>query len=512
MADLIEYIRWRGDLSFWERPFNEVDNLVLSQICYHCFDGIVPGHGEGAVTLRDAADRFFEHPERGEIPGQDQARNNEFLREVKDSERFSEILMRDYVNIIMDSHRYGAQTQFAAFHFCLPDESHYIGFRGTDNTVVGWREDFKISYMVTEAQEHAAEYLRRVMQEMENWKDQIWRVGGHSKGGNLALYSALCLPPEMQDALTTIYNNDGPGIAPEMFDKESYRRLRGRIRKIVPEYDIIGMLFEKREIRENPAGDRGRLLVVGSSEKGAMQHWALTWQVKRDHFERKTRIHPEASKIAEILDRWVTSASFEEREAFVSTLFDAMDQFGPAMSDVINAGLRGYNTILSGLLRGSPETRTAVGKYFQSLLNVGVESAVENVKEALESVGNAVRSRTKEIGEGREALEQALCEKDTERAKREDRDERLNNQIQSTKILESGGERDRENPPDLGTDLTGEEERWEKQEQAQAREQNQLRSLPGPVRKSRAQWGKKGRKKRASSLSWKMTKNRSSRP
>ena len=272
------------------------------------------------------------------------------------------------------------------------------------------------------------------------------------------------------------------------------------------------MLFEKREIRENPAGDRGRLLVVGSSEKGAMQHWALTWQVKRDHFERKTRIHPEASKIAEILDRWVTSASFEEREAFISTLFDAMDQFGPAMSDVINAGLRGYNTILSGLLRGSPETRTAVGKYFQSLLNVGVESAVENVKGALESVGNAVRSRTKEIGEGREALEQALCEKDTERAKREDRDERLNNQIQRTKILESGGERDRENPPDLGADLTGEEERWEKQEQAQAREQNQLRSLPGPVRKSRAQWGKKGRKKRASSLSWKMTKNRSSRP
>lgn len=480
MADLIEYIRWRGDLPFGEKSFNEVDNLVLSQVCYHCFDGIVPGRGEGYVTLREAADRFFEYPERGAIPGQDPQRNNEFLREVKDSERFSGVLMGDAVSISVNAPREGCQTQFAAFHFLLPDGSHYVGFRGTDNTVVGWREDFMISYMVTEAQERAADYLRAVMLETENYQGEIWRVGGHSKGGNLALYSALALPPSMQDALTTVYSNDGPGIAPQMFDKESYQRLRGRVRKIVPEYDIIGMIFEKREVRENPDSDRGRLLVVGSSEKGAMQHWALSWQVKRDRFERKTAMDPNSVKIAELLDRWVTSATFEEREAFITTAFDAMDQFGPTMSDVLSVGIRGYNTIASDLLLGSAETRAAAGKFFQSLFSESVENAKENVNRALEAVGKVVKrgTRDEEMAEGTDAPLVDESNEDVEDSKDDE-------------ALKAQGEKS-----------------WEKK----AADLPQKRSLYGTVRTNREKWVKTGRKKRTLSPSWRMIKEQSSRP
>lgn len=440
MADLIEYIRWRGDLTFLERPFNEVDNLVLSQIAYHAFDGIVPGEttavatgltatemaggtdteaveasatemvgdgtaeaaaatGAGAklyagnvtvsvtapalmsrfIRLQDAADLFFIDPSRGAIPGQDQTRNNEFLREAADSARFRDVLLSDYVNRISDSEE--LQTQFCALVFTLPDGSCYIAFRGTDDTIVGWREDFMISYTVTYAQLQSVEYLKRHLQE-DPIPGRVWRVGGHSKGGNLALYGAAHLPDDLLSKLSGVYSNDGPGLDPELADSEKIKRLNGIYHKIVPAYDIIGMLLEDREACQKADW----LTIVKSSEKGIMQHWALSWQVEGDHFQRAKELDKAADSSNQLFDRWVSSASFDEREAFVGTLFDAMGVFGPNMSDFLNAGLKSGGALAEGFFHGSAETKAAVAKFFKSLGEQNKINAEEKAQEREEWV------------------------------------------------------------------------------------------------------------------------------
>lgn len=448
MADLIEYVRWRGDLSFLERPFNEIDNLVLSQISYHAFDGIVPAPGQGAVTLRKAADRFFEDPRRGAIPGQDQTRNNEFLCAAAGSRRFGSALMSDYVNEIEDEPD-ARRTQFCAVCFSLEDASRYIAFRGTDDTVVGWREDFMIAYTVTHAQKRAAEYVagllekdlkaaacvpERVIREAEalaavsagmscragkeqpaepglysgstaasekqelvstysfRSRNRAWRIGGHSKGGNLAAYAAAGLRQDLLEMVCGVYSNDGPGLSPQVlgsFAEHALDRLKGKYHKIVPAYDIIGMLFEPGNVRENPLSCSDWLTVVGSSEKGIMQHWALSWQVCTDCFERRDRLEDGALKQGSILDRWVTSASFDEREAFISTVFNTMDRLGPNMSDVLNSKVSDQTVIITELLKGNSETRSAVNKFFQSLNEenrINLENAVNAAGEALKKL------------------------------------------------------------------------------------------------------------------------------
>lgn len=431
MADLIEYIRWRGDLTFLERPFNEVDNLVLSQIAYHAFDGIVPGETTAEadvgvnscasnvsvpatgpasryIRLQDAADIFFTDPGRGAIPGQDQTRNNEFLREAADSARFRDVLLSDYVNRVSDSEE--LQTQFCALVFTLPDGSCYTAFRGTDDTIVGWREDFMISYMVTYAQLQSVEYLERHLRE-DPIPGRKWRVGGHSKGGNLAMYSAAHLPDDLLPKLTGVYSNDGPGLDPELADSEKIKRLNGIYHKIVPAYDIIGMLLEDREACQKADW----LTIVKSSEKGIMQHWALSWQVERDHFQRAKELDRAADSSNQMLDRWVSSASFEEREAFVGTLFDAMGVFGPNMSDFLNAGLKSSGALAESYFHGSAENKAAVSKFFKSLSvqnKINAEEKAqereEKLRETKERWDAAVAAATRRLHERSDSLGTAV--------------------------------------------------------------------------------------------------------
>ena len=250
MGNIITYLKWRGDLDFRERPFCEADNLVLSALVYLDFTGIVPETAEeGAVTVKEAAGKYVR---RQQEEGQSPTSFDPVLAQMAAGRRYRDAQLSCYRQKTEET----IQTQFAALQIGLGDGTFYLAFRGTDDSIVGWREDFSISYRTVPAQQAAVEYLRQTMTR----EGRVYRLGGHSKGGNLAMYAAAMCGAELADRLIAVYNNDGPGICPDMLDAQGYDRIRDRLVRIVPQFSVIGMLFEP----DVPP------LIVASSARGLM--------------------------------------------------------------------------------------------------------------------------------------------------------------------------------------------------------------------------------------------------
>ena len=204
MANIMDYLDWRGDLSFESSEFNEVDNLILAQLVYVDFAGIVPKLGSGEkITLKEASSRFFEtHDEKEILERVSMTKMAAFvMKKMAETRRFGEILLSDYVDDISDEE----QSQFSVVCITLEDGSLFVSFCGTDNTIVGWREDFNMGYLaVTPGQLKAVDYLNQVVTP----EYQVVRVGGHSKGGNLAMVAGMYANFWVKDRIVSIYNNE----------------------------------------------------------------------------------------------------------------------------------------------------------------------------------------------------------------------------------------------------------------------------------------------------------------
>ena len=192
MSDIFDYLKWRGDLSFEADPFNDVDNLVLAELSYTCFDGLVSDSGE-EVPLTSVRESFFLTRDRDVLMKSDDHMDRAplLMDGMVSGDRYRCTMLSDYINIV-DTEQ---DLQISAVVFHLSDGSAYIAFRGTDNTVTGWKEDFNMSYMPeTPGQRMAKEYLQRVASRIR----KPLRVGGHSKGGNFAVYSSAFADPDIK--------------------------------------------------------------------------------------------------------------------------------------------------------------------------------------------------------------------------------------------------------------------------------------------------------------------------
>ncbi|MBQ9317267.1 MAG: DUF2974 domain-containing protein, partial [Atopobiaceae bacterium] len=231
MANINDYLQWRGDISLEERSFNDADNVILSVLSYLDFTGIVPGERTGAgIGLALACRRLLERAGGDVVPYvRSLAKiDSTFVELMADSRRFGSATLRSYVDVVDEAR----SLQFSAFQVDLPSGETYVAFRGTDSTLVGWREDFMLSFEVTEAQREAATYLERALVRAAE-QGRMVRVGGHSKGGNLAEYAAVCCPSELRERIVRVYSNDGPGMAPEVMRRDGREVLGDRLRRIV---------------------------------------------------------------------------------------------------------------------------------------------------------------------------------------------------------------------------------------------------------------------------------------
>ncbi len=309
MADIMDYLLWRGDLGFGQSEFNEVDNLILSELVYVEFNGIVPGPGEGEITLSEASRLFFERHTDEEIQAKvSSTKMAAFLmRRMAETERFSGILLSGYVNDI----NLDEQSQFSAVTVKLGDGRTNVVYSGTDSTIVGWREDFNMIFLEhTPGQQKALAYLEHAAEKT----DGPLRIMGHSKGGNLAVYAATHCKQEFHDRMEIIYSNDGPGFTDSMISLENYRLLLPRIHTIIPESSIVGMLFEHE--------------VVASKNSGAGQHDVMSWEVLGPQLVHLNKVNEKALILDKSLKAWIGGMDAEGRSALVDTLFGILDDAG----------------------------------------------------------------------------------------------------------------------------------------------------------------------------------------
>lgn len=345
MANLFDYLDWRGDLSFSETDLCEVDNLILSMISYVNFDEVLPTDGSGrAVTLLDAA-RGYVRLHRGKpayvgliVPPEVVS----LMAKAAKSRRFGQIRITGYVNRIDDE----TQMQFSAMTYDLGNDKHYVAFRGTDDTLIGWKENFNMSFMhPVPAQTAAVEYLN----EMASRTEGELYVGGHSKGGNLAVYAAVLCDPLYKERILWVYNNDGPGFTKEFIADPLYISMRTRLRTIVPQSSVVGMLLEHEEIYE----------VVKSAEAGLLQHNGFSWEVLGARFIHLDAVTGESRRIDRTVKMWLSDMSDEEREAFVESLYETVKATNAKTLTDLNADKLALVRVWNQL---PPETRTLIRK------------------------------------------------------------------------------------------------------------------------------------------------------
>ena len=263
-GNIMDYLEWYGDFDFSVLPFNEVDNLILAELSYASLDRIVtepqPGRKITGVPVKEAAQRLMAS---GRVEKSCKLEQNAgfILYQMAKGKRFSDAVLGAYV----DKHDFENQEQFSALHVYLPDDTIFVSYSGTDDTILGWKEDLNMAYqMPVPSQEEAVEYLEKTVPQ----DGRKIRIGGHSKGGNLAIYASVMCYDRLKRRFIEIYNNDGPGFLEPMLEKESYIEIKDRIRTIVPETSIVGMLLEHGDSYE----------VVKSVSKGIMLHDGLSWQ------------------------------------------------------------------------------------------------------------------------------------------------------------------------------------------------------------------------------------------
>ena len=203
------------------------------------------------------------------------------------------------------------ETQFSAITFILDDGTLFLAFRGTDETIVGWKEDFNMAFLnPVPGQEYSVKYVNMVT----GWLHQPFYIGGHSKGGNLAVYSAMKCAPFVQKRIQKIYSLDGPGFRPEVLKECHYNAIEDKVVKLLPHSSMIGMIFE-RDIHYR---------VVESKSHGLLQHDPFSWLVKDDHFVDVGDIYESQRIMNDALNEWILSLNEEQVRTFVDTLYQVI--------------------------------------------------------------------------------------------------------------------------------------------------------------------------------------------
>ena len=363
MANMIDYIDWRGDIEFSQVPLNEVDNLILSAIAYVDFEKIVSPSFNKPILLSTAAKNYLcRH--RGEkaylgaiVPPQIIA----LMAKASRSKRFGKIRVCGYINHVSDE----SQTQFSAITYLLDERHLFVAYRGTDDTIVGWKENFNMSFMhPVPAQLEALSYLEEVAEER---REDIY-VGGHSKGGNLAVYALAKSSDSTRERIINAFNNDGPGFTREFMEGLDYEGIKDKIITIVPQSSIVGMLLEHEEKYE----------VVKSTEVGIWQHDSLSWEVLGGSFIHLDTITDESKLVDRTVKQWLNELSPEEREGFVENLFESLSSTNAKTLTDLNTDKKKIRKAWNGL---DAETRNMVFKYIKLIFKEKTKTILPAKKE-----------------------------------------------------------------------------------------------------------------------------------
>ncbi len=350
--NLFDYLEWRGNLTFKDDGFNEVDNLVLSIISYMDFTHIIPKDLVKSITLREAEQRLIrlkrEHQKLGLIIPE---KICDYVILASKSKRYADIKVTHFVQQLDES----VALQFSAMTFELPDKTLFISYRGTDDTLVGWKENFNMSFIFPiPAQAKALDYLIDVA----SHKRGKIRLGGHSKGGNLAVWAAVNAGQRLQNRIISVYNNDGPGFAKKIMELPEYRSIEDRIVTFVPESSVIGMLLEHSE----------DYYIVKSTQITLWQHDPFSWVIKGNEFIKAEKRSSFSMHVDKALSEWLVTIPPNEKQHIIELLFSTLEATGAkTLSEVNENKLKSISTIIKSLNTVDKQTKERVSSLIKKL-------------------------------------------------------------------------------------------------------------------------------------------------
>ena len=379
---VFDYLRWRGDLTFRRDAFNEVDNLVLCIIAYINFRRIDAVHTKDPSLAPSLAEICPLLTAEDDQLGLSELSYLPLVQLAAQTERFRDVRLYGF------THEYdeAKAMQFDALSFLVPDGTLFVAFMGTDTSLAGWKEDFNMSFLsAVPAQKRAAEYAQEMA---AGCPDRPLRIGGHSKGGNLAAWAALHIPAQLQeDRLLDAYNNDGPGFARDMVETPEYRRVADKLHTYIPESSIVGVLLEHDE----------DYAVIDSANRSIMQHEPLSWNVLGRSFVHLGQRSQMGRLSDDVLREWIGSMTPREREQFTDALFDVLSLSGKArtLDDLRSGGLAGGAALLKQYAGADEEKKKIISEIFRRLA-VDVKDELKRAAgEGLESVKTALSNLTK---------------------------------------------------------------------------------------------------------------------
>ena len=311
MKNIIDYINEYGNMTFSEKEFNKVDALILSEFSYLKLGGFVPGVGDmdpevsiGEISERENVSDLFSDERYAK-------NNKDMFDAMAASKRFRDIKLAGFVDLV--SGRW--EMQFSAVIAYLDEDHAHVVFRGTDENIIGWKEDFNMSFVTPiPSQEKAVDYLNYAAQHIRG----NFSVGGHSKGGNLAVYSAMKCSPYVRPRITVIYSQDGPGFTKETLETSEFDEIKDRIEKYVPRSSIVGMMLITQEDYK----------VIEARRVGILQHDPFNWAIDKDDFIYRDDVATRYAISDASVNEWTKRAAPEEMRVFSDRVFEVFESAG----------------------------------------------------------------------------------------------------------------------------------------------------------------------------------------
>lgn len=327
MGIIFDYLDQVAYDSIYDTPFNELDMLMLTELTYLPFDQIVSDQMSPDCTCRllEAAEKVPQ-----DLSMLVTKNRLKLLEKAASSTRFKNIKLMGYVNDIDPD----VQKQFAAMVFKIKPDSYILTFRGTDDSIIGWKEDFHMTYMdQVPAQKTAVNYLRKAMDALPGQ----FILTGHSKGGNLASYAASQIEPEYQERIQSIYSYDAPGLNHSVITSQGYQTISDKIKRYIPQGSIVGMMLETPKQAQ---------IVKSTAIGGLAQHDTFTWQIADQTFVLLDNLNPDSLQVDKTLKNWVDSVSDEELKDFFDLFFGLILDAGiSSINDLTK--LENFNKILT---------------------------------------------------------------------------------------------------------------------------------------------------------------------
>lgn len=354
MSNVIEYIKRNGNLRFKDNELNELDKIILTRFSYLPFKEIILYKKETIENISNkmknlSLEKFLWKDDK------------EFIIELGRTKRFKDLKVTDYKEII----DLKAEKQFSAITIWLPNRVKFISYRGTDMSLVGWKEDLNMSFMKDiPSQLEGVEYLNEI------GKKYFGKliVGGHSKGGNIAVYSSIFCKDIIKRKILEVINADGPGFDKSVISSENYLKMLERINTYIPQSSVVGRLLEHEEAYE----------IIYSTQKGLMQHDIYSWQIEGNKLKRINSLTSDSQFFNKVVRNWLQTASQKQKENFVNIIYEVL--ISTEAKEISDLGVDTFKKITKAI-KSYRNIDKEERREIEKMIKLFFESTIKGIKE-----------------------------------------------------------------------------------------------------------------------------------